>query len=153
MYKNTYIPKLLIKAVTAGIEALVVSGNTFLYACVKEVCRQWAQPLLDNFHQNLTIVEELWSRLALRVGTSKTGDCCSERDQGCYEGGQTTPSFSRRVRCNWVRWLELGWIERRRHDTENIITFLLQLASHLERTWHAPHMRVNLRRKNITTLT
>jgi hypothetical protein len=37
--KNTYILKLLLNIVTAGIEALAVSGNKFLYACVKEVCR------------------------------------------------------------------------------------------------------------------
>jgi hypothetical protein len=37
--KNTYIRKLLLNIVTAGIEALVVLGNEFLYACVKEVCR------------------------------------------------------------------------------------------------------------------
>jgi hypothetical protein len=29
--------KLLLNIVTAGIKALVVSGNRFLYACVKEV--------------------------------------------------------------------------------------------------------------------
>jgi hypothetical protein len=34
--KSTYILKLLLKAVTAGIEALV-SGDKFLYACVKRV--------------------------------------------------------------------------------------------------------------------
>jgi hypothetical protein len=36
VYKNTYILKLLLNIVTAGIEALVL-GNTFVYACVKEV--------------------------------------------------------------------------------------------------------------------
>jgi hypothetical protein len=36
--KNTYIFKLLLYIVTAGIEALVISGNTFLYAFVKEAC-------------------------------------------------------------------------------------------------------------------
>jgi hypothetical protein len=30
--------KLLLNTVTAGIEALIVSGNMFLYACVQEVC-------------------------------------------------------------------------------------------------------------------
>jgi hypothetical protein len=38
MQKNTYMLKLLLSVVTAGIEALIVSGNKFLYACVKEVC-------------------------------------------------------------------------------------------------------------------
>jgi hypothetical protein len=36
---NTYILKLLLNVVTTGIEALVISGNKFLYACVREVCR------------------------------------------------------------------------------------------------------------------
>jgi hypothetical protein len=34
-----YILKLLLNEVTAGIEALVVLGDKFLYASVKEVCR------------------------------------------------------------------------------------------------------------------
>jgi hypothetical protein len=38
MQKNMYMLKLLLNIVTAGIEALVVLGNKFLYACVKEVC-------------------------------------------------------------------------------------------------------------------
>jgi hypothetical protein len=33
-----YIVKLLLNVVTARIEALVVSDNKFLYACVEEVC-------------------------------------------------------------------------------------------------------------------
>jgi hypothetical protein len=36
--KNICILKLILNVVTAGIEALV-SGNKFLYACVKEICR------------------------------------------------------------------------------------------------------------------
>jgi hypothetical protein len=35
--KNTYILKPFLNIVTAGIEALVIWGNKFLYACVKEV--------------------------------------------------------------------------------------------------------------------
>jgi hypothetical protein len=35
--------KLRLNVVTAGTEALV-SGNAFLYACVKEICRLRAQP-------------------------------------------------------------------------------------------------------------
>jgi hypothetical protein len=35
--KNTCILQLLLSVVTAGTEALVVSGNKFLYAFVKEV--------------------------------------------------------------------------------------------------------------------
>jgi hypothetical protein len=34
-----YILELLLSIVTTGIEVLVISGNKFLYACVKEVCR------------------------------------------------------------------------------------------------------------------
>jgi hypothetical protein len=36
---NTYVLKLLLNVVTAGIKALVVSQNKSLYACVKEVQR------------------------------------------------------------------------------------------------------------------
>jgi hypothetical protein len=39
-----YILKLLFNIVTAGIEARIVSGNKFIYACVKEVCCLRAQP-------------------------------------------------------------------------------------------------------------
>jgi hypothetical protein len=52
-----YIHKLLLNIVTAGIEAFVVSENKFLYACVKEICRLWAQPCFDTLHQLLTTVE------------------------------------------------------------------------------------------------
>jgi hypothetical protein len=31
--------KLVFNEVTAGFEALVLSGNKFLYACVKQACR------------------------------------------------------------------------------------------------------------------
>jgi hypothetical protein len=48
--KSTYILKLLLNEVTAGIEALV-SGNTFSYACVNEVFRLWPQPRYDIIHQ------------------------------------------------------------------------------------------------------
>jgi hypothetical protein len=57
--KYMYILKLLLNTVTARSEALV-SGNKFLYACVKEVCHLWAQPHFDSFHQ-LIITEALWS--------------------------------------------------------------------------------------------
>jgi hypothetical protein len=36
MKKDTYVLKLLLNVVSAGIEALVVSGNKILYACVKK---------------------------------------------------------------------------------------------------------------------
>jgi hypothetical protein len=37
--KNMYVLKQLLNIVTAGIEAPVILGNKFLYACVKEVYR------------------------------------------------------------------------------------------------------------------
>jgi hypothetical protein len=37
--KNTCVFKLIVNIVTAGNEAFVASGNKFLYAYVKEVCR------------------------------------------------------------------------------------------------------------------
>jgi hypothetical protein len=36
--KNVYVLKLLLNVVITGIEALVISRNTILYASVKEVC-------------------------------------------------------------------------------------------------------------------
>jgi hypothetical protein len=57
--QNKYILKLLLNVVTACTEALVVSGNKFMYACVKDVCRHWAQPRFDTFHQLLIIVEPI----------------------------------------------------------------------------------------------
>jgi hypothetical protein len=36
MYKNTYVLKLVLNIVIAGIEALFVSGKKFLSACVKQ---------------------------------------------------------------------------------------------------------------------
>jgi hypothetical protein len=58
MYKKKYILKLRLNVVTAGTEALVVSGNKYLYAYLKEVCRHWAQPRFDTYHQDLIIVVE-----------------------------------------------------------------------------------------------
>jgi hypothetical protein len=57
--KYKYILQLLLNVVSAWIEARVVSRNKFLYACVKEVCRHWAQPRFDTFHQLLIIVEPI----------------------------------------------------------------------------------------------
>jgi hypothetical protein len=57
--KNMYILNLFLKVFITGIEAIVVSGNKFLYACVKEVCLLCAQPRFDAFRQNLFIVEVL----------------------------------------------------------------------------------------------
>jgi hypothetical protein len=66
--KATYILKLLLSVVTAGIEALVVLENKFLYVCVKEVCHLWTEPRFENFHQLLIIVEAPWSQTVLKVG-------------------------------------------------------------------------------------
>jgi hypothetical protein len=62
----------------------VVLRNKFSYACVKEVCRLWAQPCFDTFHH------------LLMASSSRrwTGGSHSEQDQGCKEGGQTTPSWN-----------------------------------------------------------
>jgi hypothetical protein len=60
--KNTYI----LDVVTVRIEAFFISGNKFLYACVKEVCLK-VQPHFDTVHQLIT-VEVLWSQPVLQVG-------------------------------------------------------------------------------------
>jgi hypothetical protein len=36
--RNMYILKLRLNVFTAGIEALVITVNKFLHACVKEIC-------------------------------------------------------------------------------------------------------------------
>jgi hypothetical protein len=54
-----YILKLLLNTDTARTEAAVVSGKKFLYICVKEICRLWAQPRLGTFRQVLIVVEAL----------------------------------------------------------------------------------------------
>jgi hypothetical protein len=53
--------------VTAEIEALL-SGNKILYAFVKYICRVWAQPRFDAFHQLRIIAEALWSQPVLQIG-------------------------------------------------------------------------------------
>jgi hypothetical protein len=55
--KNTYILKLLLNIVTAGIEALVASGNKFLYARDSEICRLCAQPRFDTFQQLVLLLK------------------------------------------------------------------------------------------------
>jgi hypothetical protein len=57
-----YILKLLHNIVSARIEALFISGNKFLYACVREVCRLGA-----SFRQLIT-VEVLQSQPVLQLG-------------------------------------------------------------------------------------
>jgi hypothetical protein len=54
--------------VKAEIKALIISGNKFLYASVKGICRLWAQPRFDAFHQLLIFIESLWSWPVLQVG-------------------------------------------------------------------------------------
>jgi hypothetical protein len=51
--------KLLLNITTTGLEALVISGHMFLYACVKEVCHLRAQPHFDIFHELLITVKAL----------------------------------------------------------------------------------------------
>jgi hypothetical protein len=79
---------------TSRIKALVISGNKFVYACVKEVCRLWAQPRLDTLHQLLIIVETLWSQPALQVGDQVVVSRSEIRAVRCKKGGQTTPSWN-----------------------------------------------------------
>jgi hypothetical protein len=67
-YIHTYILKLFLNIVTARIEALIMSENKFLCACVKGVCLLWAQPCFDTFHQIHIIVKALWSHPVLQVG-------------------------------------------------------------------------------------
>jgi hypothetical protein len=55
---STYKLKLFLSLIRAGVDALE-SGNKFVYACVKEICRLLAQPRLDTSHQLLLIVEAL----------------------------------------------------------------------------------------------
>jgi hypothetical protein len=50
--KNTYILKLFLSLVTAGTEALLILGNKFLYACVKEIYRQRSQSHFDTLKIN-----------------------------------------------------------------------------------------------------
>jgi hypothetical protein len=64
--KNMYMLKLLIKAVSVGIEALL-SGNKFSYACIKEVQRLWAQTRFD-IHQLVITAEARWSQSVLQAG-------------------------------------------------------------------------------------
>jgi hypothetical protein len=65
--KNTYMLKGLLSIVTTGIQALVILGNNFLYACVKEVCYLWVQPLFETFHQLLIFIKALRSQPVLQV--------------------------------------------------------------------------------------
>jgi hypothetical protein len=50
---------LLFNIVVTGIEALVMLGNKFLYACVKEAFHLRAHPRFDTIDQPLIIIEVL----------------------------------------------------------------------------------------------
>jgi hypothetical protein len=66
--KSMHILKLLLNIVTTRIEAVVISGKKFMYACVRAVGRLWAQSCFDTFCQLLVTVEALWSQPALQEG-------------------------------------------------------------------------------------
>jgi hypothetical protein len=67
-YSYVYILKQLLNTITSGTVELDVSGNMFLYVCVKDICCLWSQLCFDTFHQLLIIVEVLWSQPILQVG-------------------------------------------------------------------------------------
>jgi hypothetical protein len=70
-----YKLKLLLNVVNAETEAILVSVNKFLHACVKEVCHLRPQPCFDTFHQ-LLIAEALWSQPVLQAGNFIVFPCC-----------------------------------------------------------------------------
>jgi hypothetical protein len=91
--KNTYILKLLLNSVTAGIDAHV-SGNKVLYACVKEVCRLFAHapcltPSINSFlkccdtNQFLGYTGEI---MAVRRWSDNSQLKCSYADTHCHGG-------------------------------------------------------------------
>jgi hypothetical protein len=49
LYKKYVHTEATCQRSVVGTEALAVSGNTFLYACVKEICRLTAQPRFATF--------------------------------------------------------------------------------------------------------
>jgi hypothetical protein len=51
---HTYILKLLLSVVTAGTDALVISGNKVLYAFVKEACKL-SQILTPSINSSLLL--------------------------------------------------------------------------------------------------
>jgi hypothetical protein len=53
-YKRTYTLKLLLNEVTDGIEALVILGNTFLYACAC-ACMQLSHVLTPSINSSLLL--------------------------------------------------------------------------------------------------
>jgi hypothetical protein len=79
-------------------------GISFVCLCQK-VCRLWAQPRFDSFHQ-LIMVEGLWFQPVLQVGKQVV---VAQRDQGCKGGGQTTPGWNVSVilKCNSCMWMRI----------------------------------------------
>jgi hypothetical protein len=67
-YLYVYILKIFLNTVTAGNAELVISENTFLYACAKDVCCLWSQLCFDTLCQLLIIAEVLWPQPILQVG-------------------------------------------------------------------------------------
>jgi hypothetical protein len=72
--KNTYKRKLLLNVVTARIEALV-SRNKFLYSCVKQVCRAWAQQRSDTFDIIVVICCKKWEYFFIVKNNFKYKKC------------------------------------------------------------------------------
>jgi hypothetical protein len=59
---------LFLSIVTTWTEALVISGNTFLFVCVKEVFHPCVKPHFDTLNQFLITAKALWSQSVLQVG-------------------------------------------------------------------------------------
>jgi hypothetical protein len=53
--KQMYILKLHLNVVTAGIEALVISGNNFSYACVKSAVCELSHILRPSINSSLLV--------------------------------------------------------------------------------------------------
>jgi hypothetical protein len=82
--KNMYILKLLLNLITSGIEALIISGNTFF------------MPVSSAMFWNLTSTPRYCWNVVIATSSAGrwTGVSHSARNQGCKEGGQTTPSWN-----------------------------------------------------------
>jgi hypothetical protein len=108
MIKNMYILKLLPNVVTDGNEAFL-SGNKLLYACVKEVCRLWAQPrfALRNTKIPRRAIQNkrrgmLTSGVMLHydnVHSLALEHCCSISTGSCLTTNLTAISFQAPITC------------------------------------------------------
>jgi hypothetical protein len=102
VYKKLYILKLFLNVVTAGIEGLVISGIKFLYACIKEVCRLWAQLRFDIFHELLTTVEarqiehnsSSWNVRCCKFQFAHVGICWGLRTRTSLHSNLTSPHLT-----------------------------------------------------------